>query len=287
VVKREPSPTTSSEETGSLELAVIQLSSADDVSQNLETARRLVLEAARRGARLIVLPENFAYFGPDVGRRAHAERLGDEKAPIQRALFEMADAGGCVIVAGGMPEASSEPERPYNTALVVGPGRTLHGAYRKVHLFDVDLADGTSLRESSSTTPGDETLVLELLGFRVGLSICDDVRFPELYRRLVAAGAEVLVVPAAFTLHTGKDHWHVLLRARAIESQCYLAGAAQWGNHPGGRKTYGHSLIADPWGTVIAECSDGVGFRSASVERSRLREVRGSLPSLAHQKLGC
>jgi predicted amidohydrolase len=119
----------------------------------------------------------------------------------------------------------------------------------------------------------------------VGLSICYDVRFPELYRKLVAAGAEVLVVPAAFTLHTGKDHWHVLLRARAIESQCYVAAAAQWGSHPGGRKTYGHSLVADPWGTVIAECSDGVGFGSASIERQRLDEVRRSLPSLRHIKL--
>jgi predicted amidohydrolase len=127
--------------------------------------------------------------------------------------------------------------------------------------------------------------VLELAGFRVGLSICYDVRFPELYRRLVAAGAEIIVVPAAFTLHTGKDHWHVLLRARAIESQCYVAAAAQWGTHPGGRKTYGHSLVADPWGTVIAECSDGVGFRTASVERHRLDEVRRSLPSLRHIKL--
>jgi predicted amidohydrolase len=266
---------------------VVQLSSADDVARNLETARQLVLAAARRGAQIVALPENFAYFGPEAGRRAHAERLGDGDAPIQRALFEMADAAGCVVVAGGMPEVSSQAERPYNTALVVGPGRTLHGAYRKLHLFDVDLADGTALRESGSTAPGDETKVLNLAGFQVGLSICYDVRFPELYRRLVAAGAEVLVVPAAFTLHTGKDHWHVLLRARAIESQCYVAAPAQWGTHPGGRKTYGHSLVADPWGTVIAECSDGIGFRTVGIERRRIDEVRGSLPSLRHIKLGC
>jgi len=166
---------------------VIQLSSSDDVPQNLEAARQVAAAAGRRGAQIVVLPENFAYFGPEAGRRAHAERIGDDQAPIQRALFEMADAANAVVVAGGMPEASSDPARPYNTALVVGPGRRLHGAYRKLHLFDVDLADGTALRESNSTTPGDETRVLELAGFRVGLSICYDVRFPELYRRLVAA----------------------------------------------------------------------------------------------------
>jgi predicted amidohydrolase len=282
VTREEPSQTPAP---SALELAVIQLSSSEDVAQNLETARQLVVGAGRRGAQIVVLPENFAYFGSEAGRQAHVERIGDSDAPIQRALFEMADAANAVVVAGGMPEASSEPARPYNTALVVGPGQRLHGAYRKVHLFDVDLADGTSLRESGIATPGDETKVLELAGFRVGLSICYDVRFPELYRRLVAAGAEILVVPAAFTVHTGKDHWHVLLRARAIESQCYVAAAAQWGNHPGGRKTYGHSLIADPWGTVIAECSDGVGFRTASLERQRVDEVRRSLPSLRHIRL--
>ncbi|HEV8246127.1 MAG TPA: carbon-nitrogen hydrolase family protein [Polyangiaceae bacterium] len=268
-----------------LELAVVQLNSRDDVAQNLETCRKLVLAAAARGARVVVLPENFAYFGPEAGRRKHAERLGDEAAPIQRALSEMARAASCYVVGGGLPESSSDPERPFNSALVLGPEGKLLGGYHKIHLFDVDLGDGTSLRESASTSAGDAAQVVDLAGFKVGLSICYDLRFPELYRRLVRAGAEVLLVPSAFTLHTGKDHWHVLLRARAIEAQCYVAAAAQWGKHPQGRTSYGHSLIADPWGTVIADCSDGVGFAIGSVERSQLERVRQSLPSLTHIRL--
>jgi deaminated glutathione amidase len=265
-----------------LELAVVQLSSRDDVTRNLEACKTLVDEAARRGARLVLLPENFAYFGPEAGRREHAERVGDQRAPIQRALSDMARSNGCYVIGGGMPVASDDPARPYNTALVAQPDGQIVASYHKVHLFDVDLADGTTLRESASTFAGDDPVCVDVAGFKIGLSICYDLRFPELYRKLTMAGAELLVVPAAFTLHTGKDHWHVLLRARAIEAQCYVAAAAQWGSHPHGRQTYGHSLVADPWGTVIVECSDGVGFSLATVERSRVRSVRASLPCLAH-----
>lgn len=268
-----------------LDLAVVQLSSRDDVTHNLDAAAKLVAAAAQRGARVVVLPENFAYFGPESGRRAHAEHLGDGGAPIQRALARMARESSCYVVAGGMPLTSSDSTRPYNAAPVFGPDGALLETYRKIHLFDVDLADGTSLRESASTLPGEEPRLVNLGGFVFGLSICYDLRFPEHYRRLVRAGAEVLLVPAAFTLHTGKDHWHVLLRARAIENQCYVAAAAQWGAHPHDRRTYGHSLIADPWGTVVAECSDGVGYTLATVSRARLHSVRQSLPALTHQRL--
>ncbi len=267
-----------------LDLAVIQLNSRDDVAHNLQACSRLMAAAAARGAKLSVLPENFAYFGPEDGRRRHAERLG-ESGPIQSALVEMARQNRCYVVAGGMPIASDEPERPFNTALVFSPSGELVQSYHKIHLFDVDLQDGTSLRESSSTRPGAAPRLADIGGFKVGLSICYDLRFPELYRRMALAGAELLVVPAAFTLHTGRDHWHVLLRARAIEAQCYVAAAAQWGSHPHGRTTYGHSLVADPWGTVISECSDGLGFSLASVSRSRIQAVRRSLPSLTHVKL--
>jgi deaminated glutathione amidase len=272
------------EGTAELDLAVIQLSSRDDVAHNLEACERLVAAAAGRGARVVVLPENFAYFGPESGRRAHAERPGDPAAPIQSALARMARAGACYLVAGGMPFASTDAARPHNAAPVFGPDGALLETYRKIHLFDVDLADGTTLRESASTLAGDEPCVVNLAGFEFGLSICYDLRFPELYRKLVRAGAEVLLVPAAFTLHTGKDHWHVLLRARAIEDQCYVAAAAQWGAHPHGRQTYGHSLIADPWGTVVAECSDGVGFTMATLSRSKIQSVRRSLPCLTHSR---
>jgi predicted amidohydrolase len=269
----------------SLELAVVQLSSGGHVAQNLEACAKLVAAAARRGAQVVVLPEYFAYFGPDSGRCQHAERLGDTGAPIQSAVARMARDNGCHVVAGGMPIESTDPERPYNAAAVFDPSGALLGTYDKIHLSNVDLADGTSLRESASTMPGAEPRTMSLAGFEFGLSICYDLRFPELYRKLMRAGAEVLLVPAAFTLHTGKDHWHTLLRARAIENQCYVAAAGQWGSHAGGPTTYGHSLIADPWGSVIAECSDGVGFTLATLLRSRIESLRRSLPCLTHARL--
>ena len=185
-----------------------------------------------------------------------------------------------------MPERSADPKRPFNTHVCFAPNGELCASYRKIHLFDVELADGSSYRESSTTTPGERPELAQLGGFGCGLSICYDLRFPELFRALVEQGAEILLVPAAFTLHTGKDHWHVLLRARAIESSCYVVAAAQWGKHPLGRTTYGHALVADPWGTVIAEASDGLGFALATIDSSRLDEVRTSLPCLAHRRLG-
>jgi predicted amidohydrolase len=281
-------------------VAAVQLSSQDDVQANLEAAVRAVDLAAERGARLVLLPENFAYFGAEEGRRAVAEPLGPGDggagAPIQRVLGEAARKHGVTIVAGGMPELSDDPARPFNTCAVFGPAGGVVAAYRKMHLFDVDLADGTRLSESKGTSPGGgasgaggtrmpPVTVVGVDGFQVGLSICYDVRFPELYRLLVDQGAEVLLVPAAFTLHTGKDHWHVLLRARAIESQAWVVAAAQWGKHPGGRTTYGHSLVADPWGTVVAEAPDRTGIVVADLEREDLDRVRRSLPSLRHRRL--
>jgi predicted amidohydrolase len=259
------------------------------VAHNLAECERWVRAAAAVGAKLIVLPENFVFFGPDVERLKIAEplaRTGSERAPIQGALSGWAKALGVTIVGGGMPVTSDDPERPYNTAVAFGPDGRLLDAYDKIHLFDVDLADGTRLSESARTKPGSSSVTVDVLGFRVGLSICYDVRFPELYRRLVDQGAEVLLVPAAFTLHTGKDHWTTLLRARAIESQCWLVAAAQWGSHPGNRRCYGHSLVADPWGAVVAECSDRTGFALATIDREYLKSVRAGLPSLRHRRLG-
>lgn len=269
----------------SLDVAVVQLSSAERVAENLEVAARLVGEAAGRGAKLVVLPENFAFMGPDEDRRAHAEALGDRSAPIQGLLSKLAKEHAVTLVGGGMPERSPGVDAPFNTAVVFDERGELVASYRKIHLFDVELADGTVLEESACTAPGAEPVVIQAGGFGVGLSICYDLRFPELYRKLVDAGAEILLVPAAFTLHTGKDHWHVLLRARAIEAQCYVAAAAQWGKHPLGRTTYGHALVADPWGTIVAECSDGLGYAIARVERAKLESIRTSLPSLKHRKL--
>jgi len=270
----------------SLVVAAVQMSSQDDVHQNLIRAEELIQEAAARGARLVVLPENFAYMGPEQGKREIAERVvGEEHGPILTRIARAAERGGTFVVAGGMPERSDDVERPYNTAAVIGPDGSLVARYRKLHLFDVDVGDGQSYRESASTSAGNEPVVVDLAGFRVGLSICYDLRFPELYRGLTDRGAEIVVVPAAFTLATGKDHWHVLLRARAIEAQAYVVAAAQWGAHPRGRRTYGKSLVVDPWGDVIAQCSDGEGIIIANIDRAHLDRVRASLPSLRHRRL--
>jgi predicted amidohydrolase len=265
-------------------VAAVQLSSQADVAQNLAVCERLVAEAAGRGARIVVLPENFAFMGEERG--SVAEKLGDLGAPIQGALAGYARRAGIFVVGGGMPERSDDPGRPFNTVVCFSPSGELVGSYRKIHLFDVELPDGTPVCESARMLPGASPTVVELDGFRVGLSICYDVRFPELYRALSDRGAELLLVPAAFTLQTGKDHWHVLLRARAIEAQAYVVAAAQWGKHPMNRLTYGHALVADPWGTVTAEASDGLGFALATIEAERLSNVRRSLPSLAHRRLG-
>jgi predicted amidohydrolase len=267
-----------------LHVAAIQLNSQDVVSENLEICGRMVREAASRGAELVLLPENFAYTGPEWGKRAIAEVVGDEGAPIQAALRNWVRETGVAVIAGGFPEASDDRDRPFNACLVA-TADTVTSAYRKVHLFDVELPDGTTLRESEATSAGVEPAVVHISGFRVGLSVCYDLRFPELYRALVDRGAEVIVVPAAFTLQTGKDHWHVLLRARAIESQCWVMAAGQWGVRPKGPPSYGHSMIVDPWGTIVAEASERVGFVCAHGDRTYLDRVRNMLPSLRHRRL--
>ena len=268
-----------------LRVAAVQLQSQGNVAQNLAECARLVARAGREGAKLVVLPENFAFFDADETKRVVAERLADPASEIQGALAEMARSAEVTLVAGGFPEASTDPARPYNTALVYGPNGQLSCSYRKIHLFDVELQDGTTLAESSGTTRGDAVVTFDVGAFRVGLSICYDLRFPELYRALVSRGANVLLVPAAFTAHTGKDHWRPLLQARAIESQAYVIAAAQFGKHPRGRTTYGHSLVVDPWGTVIAEASDQVGFVGATLDLGYLQRVRAAIPCLAHRQL--
>jgi len=267
-----------------LRVGIVQMSSQDDVAKNLARAVELVARAAGEGAKVVVLPENFAFMGTEEGKRGIAEKL-DGGGPIVTALAEAATRSGVHVVAGGMPERSGDADRPFNTCAVVAPDGSIAGRYRKVHLFDVEVGDGQKYRESASTSPGTEPVVLPIGGFKVGLSVCYDIRFPELYRKLADLGAELIVVPAAFTLATGKDHWHVLLRARAIESQAYVAAAGQWGVHPHDRRTYGKSLVADPWGDVIVQCTDGEGIAVATVDRRRLDSVRANLPSLRHRRL--
>jgi predicted amidohydrolase len=188
-------------------------------------------------------------------------------------------------VYGGFWEKAADSDKVRNACVYMRADGTIANVYRKIHLFDVDLPDGTKLLESETVEPGEEIVVADTPFGTLGLSVCYDLRFPELYRKLVDAGAIALAVPAAFTLTTGKDHWHVLLRARAIEQQCYVLAAAQAGHHYGRRRSYGHALIADPWGTVLAECGEGEGVAVAEIDPSYVQSVRGSLPSLAHRKL--
>ncbi len=268
--------------------AAVQMNSQADLAENLGRAERLIAEAASRGAKLVLLPENFAFMGGDDDERLRvAEDLdASDGGKIRSFLGENATKHGIWILAGGLPERSPDPKRVFNTCAVVAPSGEIVARYRKIHLFDVEVGDGQRYRESASCMPGETPVVVDVRGARIGLSICYDLRFPELYRELVSRGAEVLVVPAAFTLATGKDHWHVLLRARAIESQCYVIAAAQGGGHPRGRRTYGKSCVVDPWGEVVAQASEGEGIVVATLDPAYLERVRASLPSLQHRRIG-
>jgi predicted amidohydrolase len=274
----------------SVVFGAVQMSSQDRIDENLAHAAALVAEARRRCAEVVLLPENFALMGTEEQKLGAVEPLvvgeiDDAAGPIHRMLRDTARREGLFLVAGGMPGKSADPRRPFNASVVVSPTGAVEAVYRKVHLFDVDVGDGATYRESASTSGGDTAVVHTLRDLGVGLSVCYDLRFPELYRAEVDRGAEVLTVPAAFTLATGKDHWTVLLRARAIESQCYVVAAAQWGAHPGGRRTYGKSCIVDPWGDVVAQASEGEGVVVAEIDPARIARVRASLPSLRHRRL--
>lgn len=271
-------------------VAVVQLTSRDDVDHNLARAGDLVRRAVARGATFVALPENTSFVGSDDAKLAAAEvySLGPVDASsgkVARWASELARETGAWLLVGGIPEVSEVPGHVYNTALVFDATGCVVAMYRKIHLFDVDLPDGTKRYESRSLVPGSAPTVVDCPLGRLGVSICFDVRFPELYRKLVADGATVLSVSAAFTVSTGRDHWHVLLRARAIESQCYVLAPAQWGDHGNGRSSYGHALICDPWGTVIAECPDGEGFAIAELDPERTAAVRRQLPALAWRTL--
>jgi predicted amidohydrolase len=200
-------------------------------------------------------------------------------------MAELAHSHGIELVLGGFWERRETDARVHNACVYLDREGQVRAVYRKVHLFDVDLADGTTLRESDTVAPGEELVVTDTACGPLGLSICYDLRFPELYRGLVDRGARVLAVPAAFTLHTGKDHWHVLLAARAIESQCYVLAAAQTGHHFGRRVSYGHAQILDPWGCVLAQCGEGPSVAVAEVDDAVTERVRAELPALRHRRL--
>jgi deaminated glutathione amidase len=265
-------------------VAALQLSSQADVAKNLDTVARLTMLARKRGAELVVLPENFALMGEsDEARRDIAEAIDDGSA-ITGFLASLAKQESVAIVAGGFPELSEDPHRPYNTSLYIDANGAFLASYRKIHLFDVSLADGTELKESRTSLAGDRACVVRDGELTVGMTICYDLRFPELYQVLTDASAHLITVPAAFTLTTGKDHWHALLRARAIENQVFVVAAAQHGRHPRGRQTYGKSLIVDPWGDILAQAPEGEGMALAALDFAHQTSVRKQLPCLSHQR---
>ncbi|MGE0545650.1 MAG: carbon-nitrogen hydrolase family protein [Kofleriaceae bacterium] len=270
-----------------LRVAAAQMRSTDDLAANLETCKSLTAKAAADGARLVVLPECFSFLGRGERDKLAIAEPTDGEGPIMTMLRDTAAKHGVWIVGGGTPERiPGDPKRTFNTALAIDPRGEVVARYRKIHLFDVDIPGGTTLRESDATAAGDEVVVVEMDGAKVGLSICYDLRFPELYRTLVKdRGAEVLLVPAAFTAHTGAAHWHLLLRARAVEDQSWVVAAAQWGRHNEKRESYGHALISDPWGTIVAEQADGDGVVMATLDGALVEKRRTQLPSLRHAVL--
>jgi deaminated glutathione amidase len=265
-----------------MRVAVCQLNSRDQRDRNLVVARGLLERAAAAGAELAVLPEYVDYLGPGSGAPKPEGVDGEFATFFATAAREL----GIWVHAGSFHEAGPDERRTYNTSLVFDPQGALVTLYRKIHLYDVEIAGRVSYQESRSVAPGAETVVAEIAGVRTGLSICYDLRFPELYRRLAVEGeARVLVVPAAFMMHTGRDHWEVLLRARAIENQCYVIAAGQIGDHEPGRTCFGRSMIVDPWGTVVAQAPDTVGIALADLDLDRLEKIRQELPSLANRRL--
>jgi predicted amidohydrolase len=261
--------------------AAVQMTSLPDLAQNLVQAEELIDLAVNRGAELVCLPENFAFMGEEPDKLAQAQAIADGS---QKFLYTMAQKYQVTILGGGFP-VPTDHGKVYNVALLVGPNGQQLARYEKVHLFDVDLPDGNTYRESNTVKSGQDLPTVYSspeLG-RLGLSVCYDVRFPELYRHLSKEGAEVLFVPAAFTAYTGKDHWQVLIKARAIENTCYVIAPAQTGCHYGRRQTHGHAMIVDPWGVILADAGDRPGVAIGEINPDRLRQIRQQMPALQHR----
>ena len=263
----------------------MQMTSAAEVTVNLAAAARLLADARAAGARVAVLPENFSFMGlRDVDKRAIAEVDGD--GPVQHFLSQQARELGLWIVGGTTPIAQEPDGRVAAACLVYADDGRRVARYDKIHLFDVDIpGKSESYRESKNTAPGSRAVLVPTPAGLLGLSVCYDMRFPELYRQLSAAGAQWFSVPSAFTVPTGQAHWEVLLRCRAIENLAYVVAAAQWGRHASGRETYGDSLIVDYWGTVRARLSSGTGVVIAELEPAAQAETRRNFPALTHRLL--
>ena len=269
--------------------ACVQFTAGSDSEPNLRMVRDLVRRARDVGADLIMTPEASNFVESGRRRREKARREADD--PFLTGMRSVARETGAWLLIGslvidptGEPDATAGETRLANRSFLVDPGGRIVARYDKIHMFDIDLPGGESYRESNAYRPGGATIVVDTPWGRLGMSVCYDVRFPHLYRALAQAGADFLVVPSVFTVPTGNAHWHLLLRARAIENGCFVLAPAQWGEHTGGRRSFGHSLIVDPWGEVLADAGDGVGLTSARIEVARVGEVRRMVPSLQHDR---
>ncbi len=260
--------------------AAIQMSSTPDKNENRETAEALIREAASAGAELVALPELWSCHGLDDVYRENAEPI---PGPTTVFLGTLARELGVYLLGGSILEGDPGSERMSNTSTFFDPSGELTAVYRKIHLFDVKVSDRAYL-ESANIAPGNEVVTAKAGPATLGLSVCYDVRFPELYRLLSLRGAEILAVPAAFTLQTGKDHWEILLRARAIENQAFVIAPAQWGRKADGRWTYGRSMIVDPWGIVLTTCPDRDGHALAAIDFDYLDRFRAEFPALANRR---
>jgi deaminated glutathione amidase len=264
-----------------LRVAAVQLSSTADVAANLAVADRLTRAAAADGAMLVVLPEKWTAIGSEEQLRAAAEPLDGPAVQWARAVARELQID---LVAGSIVERVAGAERLGNTSLHVDPDGEIRAIYRKLHMFDVEI-EGRTYRESALAQPGEEiVLSATAQGAELGLTICYDLRFPELFRILALRGARIIALPAAFTLPTTRDHWEVLVRARAIENQAFVIAANQFGPHPGGHHSGGRSMIVDPWGALLAQAADGIGYIVADLDLERQSEIRAQLPALANRR---
>ena len=264
-------------------VAALQITSTSNVQANFTEAEEQIELAVRRGAEIIGLPENFAFLGDDDEKLQLASELSTK---CNNFLRKMSQKYQVYLLGGGHPVPAGDDSHTLNRSVLFGKDGQVLGKYDKIHLFDVDLPDGNLYKESSTILSGSEKPpVIDVPGLcKIGLSICYDVRFPELYRHLSLNGAELLMIPAAFTAFTGKDHWQILLQARAIENTAYVVAPAQTGIHYGRRQSHGHAMVIDPWGTVLSDAGKTQGAAIAPADKSRVKKIREQMPSLRHRK---
>lgn len=266
----------------SFRAACLQLNSGNDLEANLAIVRKLAGEAARSGAQFLLAPE-YALMMDGSGRVMRERALDADGAPALAALQSLAREHKVWLLIGSLTVRTDEARIANRSYLISDDGRVV-ATYDKIHMFDATLPDGKVIRESSAYRPGDRAVVADTPWGRMGLTVCYDLRFPALFRALAQAGAQFITVPASFQRQTGKSHWHALLKARAIENECFILAPAMCGDHPGNRQTYGHSLIIDPWGEILAEAGEGVEVVYANIDSARVAHVRGMIPSLEHDR---